>query len=200
MKMKRIPAGIYDANCYIIWDEQSKEGIVMDPGGEEKTLIKAVKDENIKVKYILLTHSHADHTGAALKLKEEFKAPLCVNEEDYKMSVKGEEMYGNIEGEVDQYIKQGDIFKVGNMKIECIHTPGHTPGGVCFLIGNYIFTGDTLFSGSIGRTDFPGGSFEAIIKNIKEKLMILDNEIKVFPGHGLESSIGNEKMYNPFLK
>lgn len=199
MKIKRIPAGIYAANCYIIIDDETKDAVVMDPGGEADDLIKAVKDEGAKVKYILLTHGHADHTGAVVKLKEEFKAPLCINEEDYKMAIKGKEMYGSINGKIDKYINQGDVFKVGNMKIECIHTPGHTPGGVCFLIEDCIFTGDTLFAGSIGRTDFPGGDFESIIKSIREKLMILDNEIKVFPGHGLQSSIGQEKAHNPFL-
>jgi glyoxylase-like metal-dependent hydrolase (beta-lactamase superfamily II) len=189
MKIKAMPVGVYAANCYIVIDEGTKACVVMDPGGDEEDLIKYIKEEKAEVKYILLTHGHADHTEAALKLKEEFNAPLCINAEDYEMIKNSEFMYGNIAGKVDKYIKEDDNFKVGNMDIKCIHTPGHTPGGVCFLIGNCVFTGDTLFAGSIGRTDFAGGNFETIIKSIKDKLMILNDEIKVFPGHGPESSI-----------
>ncbi|WP_206154776.1 MBL fold metallo-hydrolase [Clostridium muellerianum] len=199
MKMKRIPAGVYAANCYIIIDEQTKDCVVMDPGGDAEILIKAVKEEDVEVKYILLTHGHADHTGAALSLKKEFNAPLCISAEDYEMIEKGKFMYGDIAGNVDKYIKEGDVFKVGNMDIKCTRTPGHTPGGVCFLIEDAVFTGDTLFAGSIGRTDFEGGNFDEIIKSIKEKLMILSDEVKVFPGHGPESTIGKERVHNPFL-
>lgn len=199
MKIKRIPAGVYAANCYIVIDEETKDCVVMDPGGDEEDLIKAIKKENVQVKYILLTHGHADHTGAALRLKKDFNAPLCISSEDYELISKGAFMYGDIVNNIDQYIKEGDIFKIGNMDIKCIHTPGHTPGGVCFLIEDSVFTGDTLFAGSIGRTDFQGGNFDAIIKSIKEKLMVLGDEIKVFPGHGPESTIGKERLHNPFL-
>lgn len=199
MKIKRIPAGVYAANCYIVIDEETKDCVVMDPGGDEEDLIKAIKKENVQVKYILLTHGHADHTGAALRLKKDFNSPLCISSEDYELISKGAFMYGDIVNNIDQYIKEGDIFKVGNMDIKCIHTPGHTPGGVCFLIEDSVFTGDTLFAGSIGRTDFQGGNFDAIIKSIKEKLMVLGDEIKVFPGHGPESTIGKERLHNPFL-
>lgn len=199
MKIKGIPVGAYAANCYIIIDEKTKACVVMDPGGDEEDLIKYIKEEKAEVKYILLTHGHADHTEAALKLKEEFNAPLCISVEDYEMIKKGEFMYGNIYGKVDKYIKEGDNFKAGNMDIKCTHTPGHTPGGFCFLIDNCVFTGDTLFAGSIGRTDLSGGDFETIIKSIKDKLMILNDEVKVFPGHGPKSSIGKERVHNPFL-
>ncbi|WPC41278.1 MBL fold metallo-hydrolase [Clostridium sp. JS66] len=199
IKIKRIPAGIYAANCYIVIDQETKDCIVMDPGGDEEDLIKIIKGENVQVKYILLTHGHLDHTGAAVSLKKEFKAPICINNEDYKMISKGASMYGDIDNNVDQFIKEGDIFKVGSMEIKCIHTPGHTPGSLCFLMGDSIFTGDTLFAGSIGRTDLEAGDFNAIVKNIKEKLMILDDEIEVLPGHGPESTIGREKVHNPFL-
>ncbi len=199
MKIKRIPAGVYAANCYIIVDEETKTCVVMDPGGDAEDLIKDIKNTDAEVKYILLTHGHADHTEAAVELKEEFKAPLCISAEDYKMVENSEFMYGNIGGKIDKYISEGDILNVGTMAIKCIHTPGHTPGGVCFLFEDSVFTGDTLFAGSIGRTDFAGGDFETIIKSIKDKLMILPDEIKVFPGHGPESSIGKERMHNPFL-
>lgn len=199
MKIKRVPAGVYAANCYILMDEETKESAIIDPGGDADDLIKAITDMKARVKYILLTHGHTDHTGAAVRLKEEFNSPLYINEQDYEMINNGEFIYGDIAGKVDQYISEGDIFKLGNSEIRCIFTPGHTPGGVCFLADNMIFTGDTLFAGSIGRTDFAGGDFDTIIKSIKDKLMELPDDITVLPGHGSESSIGREKMHNPFL-
>jgi Zn-dependent hydrolases, including glyoxylases len=199
MQIKRIPVGAYAANCYILMDENTKEAAVIDPGADANTLIKAVKDMNAKVKYILLTHGHADHTGAAVQLKNEFNSPVYINEQDYKLINNGEFMYGDIAENVDKYINEGDTFNIGSIKIECISTPGHTPGGICFLVNDMVFTGDTLFDGSIGRTDLAGGNFETIIKSIKEKLMKLPEGITVFPGHGPESSIGKEKMHNPFL-
>lgn len=199
MQIKRIPAGVYAANCYILMDEETKESAVIDPGGDADDLIKAIIDMKAEVKYILLTHGHTDHTGAAVQLKEEFNSPLYINEQDYEMINNGEFIYGDIAGKVDQYINEGDILKLGNSEIKCILTPGHTPGGVCFLVDNMVFTGDTLFAGSIGRTDFAGGDFDTIIKSIKDKLMVLPDDITVLPGHGTESSIGREKIHNPFL-
>lgn len=199
MQIKRIPAGVYATNCYILMDEGTKEAAVIDPGGEADNLIKAVKDMGGKVKYILLTHGHADHTGAAVQLKKEFTAPIYINEQDYKLINNGEFMYGDIAESVDEYINEGDTFILGSMQIKCILTPGHTPGGVCFIVNDKVFTGDTLFASSIGRTDLAGGDFETIIKSIKEKLIELPDYMRVLPGHGLESNIGREKMYNPFL-
>jgi Zn-dependent hydrolases, including glyoxylases len=199
MQIKRIPVGAYAANCYILMDEDTKESAIIDPGEDVHNLIKAITDMKARVKYILLTHGHADHTGAAVQLKNEFNSPLYINEQDYQMINNGEFMYGDVAGEVDKYISEGDTFKLGNSEIRCILTPGHTPGGVCFLVDNMIFTGDTLFAGSIGRTDLAGGDFDIIIKSIKEKLMKLPDDITVLPGHGSESSIGREKMHNPFL-
>lgn len=199
MQVKRIPAGIYAANCYILMDEDTKESAVIDPGGDANDLIKAIKAMNANVKYILLTHGHTDHTGGVLDLKQEFKAPVYINEVDYEMIKSGEYIYGDIKGKVDSFISDGDILKLGTKEVKIIHTPGHTPGGVCFLVDNMLFTGDTLFAGSIGRTDLGGGNFETIIKNIKEKLMILPDEVIVLSGHGGESSIGRERLHNPFL-
>lgn len=199
MKIKRIPVGAYEANCYILMDEDTKESAVIDPGGDADDLIKAIKDMNAKVKYILLTHGHADHTGAVVQLKNDFNSPVYINEQDYQLIKNGEFMYGDIAGNVDKYISEGDTFNLGSIQIRCILTPGHTPGGVCFLVDDMVFTGDTLFAGSIGRTDLAGGDFDIIIKSIKEKLMKLPDNITVFPGHGSESSIGREKMHNPFF-
>lgn len=199
MEVKRIPAGVYAANCYILMDDKTRESAVIDPGGDADDLNKAIKEMGAKVKYILLTHGHIDHVGAVIELKDELKVPVYINEEDYKMINQGEYMYGNIAGKVDGYLKDGDTFNLGNSEIKVFHTPGHTPGGVCFLVDNMVITGDTLFAGSIGRTDLGGGNFETIINSIKEKLMILPDETMVLPGHGGQSIIGREKVHNPFL-
>lgn len=199
MKIKRIPAGVYAANCFILMDEDTKETAVIDPGGDSEDLIKAVNEMDAKVKYILLTHGHTDHTGAAVQLQEEYNVPIYISEKDYRMMENGEYIYGDVIGKVDKFLNEGDTFKIGSIEIKCIHTPGHTPGGICFMVEDVVFTGDTLFAGSIGRTDLAGGDFDAIISNIKNKLMILPDNITVFPGHGPQSSIGRERVHNPFL-
>lgn len=199
MKIKRIPAGVYAANCFILMDEDTKETAVIDPGGDADDLVKAITEMGSKVKYILLTHGHTDHTGAALQLQEEYNVPIYISEEDYRMMENGEYIYGDVIQKVDRFLKEGDTFRIGSIEIKCIHTPGHTPGGICFLVGDSIFTGDTLFAGSIGRTDLAGGDFDTIISSIKNKLMVLSDNITVFPGHGPQSSIGRERVHNPFL-
>ncbi len=199
MQIKRIPAGVYAANCFILMDEDTKETAVIDPGGDSEDLIKAVNEMDAKVKYILLTHGHTDHTGAAVQLQEEYNVPIYISEKDYRMMENGEYIYGDVIGKVDKFLNEGDTFKIGSIEIKCIHTPGHTPGGICFMVEDVVFTGDTLFAGSIGRTDLAGGDFDAIISNIKNKLMILPDNITVLPGHGPQSSIGRERVHNPFL-
>ncbi|MCT8977167.1 MBL fold metallo-hydrolase [Clostridium sp. CX1] len=199
MEVRRVPAGVYAANCYILMDEETKEAAVMDPGGDADDLSKVIKEMGAKVKYILLTHGHVDHVGAVTELKDEFKAPVYINEEDYKMISNREYIYGDIIGKVDGYINEGDSFKLGSSEIKVLQTPGHTPGGVCFLVDNMVITGDTLFAGSIGRTDLGGGDYEAIIRSIKEKLMILPDDTIVLSGHGGQSTIGRERVHNPFL-
>ena len=198
MKLKVIPAGIYDANCYIVMDEETSQALVIDPGGNAPEIIEEIKKMNAKIKYIFLTHGHADHTEAVPELKSEFKVPICINSKDEEFIQKGEYMYGII-GAADIFLSDGDIYKVGNMNVKCIETPGHTPGGLCFLIDNILFSGDTLFDRSIGRTDFVGGDFDTIIKSINEKLLILPENTKVYPGHGPSTSIIKEKKMNHFL-
>lgn len=198
MIIKRIPAGVYAANCFILVDEDTKEAAIVDPGGDAEDLIEAIIKAEAKVKYILLTHGHMDHTGAVLQLKEKYKVPVYINKKDYDLMENGEYIYGNI-GNTDRFLDEGDIFKIGNIEIKCFCTPGHTPGGVCFLAESSVLTGDTLFAGSIGRTDLAGGDYDTIISSIKNKLMVLPDDTTVLPGHGPQSSIGRERVHNPFL-
>lgn len=201
MEIKRISLGAYAANCYVLIDENTKEAAVIDPGANGEVLVKEIDNLGVSVKYILLTHGHMDHIGAVEVVKEKYDVPVYINSMDKKMILSGENVFGGMwkEDNKDGVIKEGDILNLGNLEIKCIDTPGHTPGGMCFLIENVVFTGDTLFQGSIGRTDFAGGDFDSLIKNIKNKLILLPEDTVVLPGHGPESSIKYEKHNNPFL-
>ncbi|WP_139904400.1 MBL fold metallo-hydrolase [Clostridium thermarum] len=202
MKVLRIPAGPLATNCYILIDEETKETAVIDPGGEAEKLIATLERNEAKVKYILLTHGHFDHTGAVMDLKNKYKAPVYVTKEDYDMihSVASElfNMEG-YDGSINNFIYEATVFELGSTKIKCITTPGHTPGGVCFYFDNILISGDTLFNGSVGRTDFVGANHRILINSIKTKLMDLPEDTVVLPGHGEETTIGREKQFNPFL-
>lgn len=201
MKINRLPVGSYAANCYIVMDDKTKEGIVIDPGDEASLINSEIKKMGAKIKYIILTHGHLDHTGGVSELKKLTKAQVCINEKDEKAIQKGGYVFGDVNkfGEADLYLKDGDVLKFGDIDIKCIETPGHSEGGMCFAIKNLLFTGDTLFEGSIGRTDFEGGDFKTLIDSIKNKLLNLPGDTVILPGHGSESRIDYEKMYNPFL-
>lgn len=201
MQIRTIVTGIYGSNCYIVMDDNSKEAVVVDPGGDVENITKAIDTMEAKVKYILLTHGHLDHTSGVEELKDITKAVVCINKKDDDLITQGEYLFGPLlVGGADKLLKQGDIIKVSTLEFTCYDTPGHTPGGMCFLIGNCVFTGDTLFAGSIGRTDFAGGDFNTIINSIKSKLLCLPGETIVYPGHGPCSTINNEKKANPFLQ
>ena len=201
MQIKTIVTGIYGSNCYIVMDDNSKEAVVVDPGGDVENIASAIDTMEAKVKYILLTHGHLDHTTGVAELKDITNAIVCINKKDDDLITQGEYLFGPLlVGGADKLLKQGDIIKVSTLEFTCYDTPGHTPGGMCFLIGNCVFTGDTLFAGSIGRTDFVGGDFNTIIHSIKSKLLCLPGETIVYPGHGPCSTIDNEKKANPFLQ
>jgi hydroxyacylglutathione hydrolase len=204
MIIKKIPAGVYAANCYIVMDEETRETAVIDPGGDSDELFSVINELNSKVKYILLTHGHADHTGAVKDFINKYKVPLCVNKRDWDLMASGEFMFGEVDflGKGFEYIEieDGKSFNLGKESIECIETPGHTPGGMSFLIQKHLFTGDTLFFGSIGRTDLAGGDFDTLITSIKTKLLHLEPDTMVYPGHGPSSTVDREKNNNPFLR
>lgn len=201
MIIKRVVAGIYGANCYIIMDENTKEAVVLDPGGDVDDIEKAIKSINADVKYILLTHGHVDHVGGVDELRNIVNAKVGISEKDYVLMEKGTYIYGDAFNQsVDLFLKENDIIKLNNFDVECIETPGHTKGGLVFKVNENVFTGDTLFTGSIGRTDLEGGNYEEIMNSLKNKLVSLNDDCIVFPGHGPRSTIRNEKMTNPFLK
>ncbi|MCY6483627.1 MBL fold metallo-hydrolase [Clostridium aestuarii] len=201
MNIKRIPVGMYAANCYILIDDERKEACIIDPGGDAELLIKEINNSGIEVKFILLTHGHMDHTAAVEEIKQKYDLPVYISNKDRELMGKEPGLFGQMWKitKDDKTINDGEILKVGNLEIRCIETGGHTPGGMCFLVNDVMFTGDTLFQASIGRTDFPGGDFDQLINNIKTKLMILPDNIVILPGHGSESNIKFERENNPFL-
>lgn len=204
MLVKRIPAGVYAANCYILMDETSKECAVIDPGGDAEDIDSYLNQIEAKVKYILLTHGHADHTGAVGYFIEKYNVDAHINVEDGKLILENNFMFGPLKfkGEdvkLNMDVNEASQFNIGNIKIQIIETPGHTPGGVCYKVENNLFTGDTLFLRSIGRTDLTGGNFDTLINSIKSKLLMLDGDVIVYPGHGPMSNIQYEKDNNSFL-
>lgn len=197
-------------NCYIIGCEETREAAVIDPGGDAGRIIKTIEKNNLKVTHIINTHGHIDHIGANKRLKEETGAELIIHENDAPMLTSAGRNLSLLSGSVvsgpaaDRLVKEGDTIKVGNtVEFKVLHTPGHTPGGMSLVLKvgdkTLLFVGDTLFNSSIGRTDFPGGSYKQLIDSIKEKLMVYSDDTLVYSGHGPHTTIGFERRNNPFL-
>lgn len=206
MEIKVFVEGPVDANNYLIIDEKSKEAVLIDCSSGRQEFINSIKNSGVNLKYILLTHGHFDHILGVDKFKEVFGTDAYIAKEDIEqveLTPKFMPILAGIESveikSIHNYLKDGDIIKVGDIEIKAIATPGHTPGGMSYLIGDKLFSGDTLFHRSIGRCDFPGGSLDTIIKSIKEKLFTLPDNTEVFPGHGEKTTIAYEKKYNEIL-
>lgn len=191
-------AGMYEENCYLVMDEDTKELAIIDPGGQAIMLAEKIRQLNAKPKFVLLTHGHMDHVDGVVDLINEFNIPFYINEAEEKYMENDNYVFGSLP-KASGYLKEGDTLSLGNEIIKVIETPGHTEGGICFLINDKLFTGDTLFQGSIGRSDFPGGNGMQLVQNIKDKLLPLGDDIEVYAGHGPSSTIGYEKRMNPFL-
>ncbi len=205
MILRVLEVGSFAANCYIAACSQTMEGVIIDPGAEGQQILRVVEDEEIKVKYIINTHGHIDHVSANAEIKKTTGAPVLLHAGDKDLWRKPHASLSFFAGQIelppaDHYLEDGEVLEVGNMRLEIIHTPGHTQGCIAIKSEKLLFSGDTLFAGSIGRTDLPGGSYRQIIASIKEKLMVLPDALLVYPGHGPVTTIGEERETNPFLK
>ncbi|MBW1725085.1 MAG: MBL fold metallo-hydrolase [Deltaproteobacteria bacterium] len=205
MIIKELVVGPLMANCFICGCSKTKEAVVIDPGGDANTILLSLADSKLKVKYIINTHGHFDHVSANGKMKDATGADILIHPLDAPMLEKlssNAAFFGvSVENSppCDQTLEESDTVSFGDITLKVIHTPGHTPGGISLYANGVVFVGDTLFAGSIGRTDFPGGDFNTLISSIKTKLFNMEDDVRVFSGHGPETSIGIEKRHNPFV-
>lgn len=208
MIIETIVVGALAVNCYIVGCTNSHEAAVIDPGDDDAKIMSVIKEKGFKLKYIILTHAHFDHVGAAKKLQDLTHAKVLLSEKDASL-LKNTAAQAALFGMTapappvpDEFVKEGDVIKVGNTLLRVIETPGHSLGGISLYIekAKVVFTGDTLFWGSIGRTDLPGGDFNTIIHSVKKKLGALPEDTRVLSGHGDETTIGFEKEQNPFFE
>lgn len=206
MIIESMEVGPIMANCYILGCEETKEAAVIDPGGDADRILMRLAELKLQVKQIINTHGHFDHVGANKKLKSATGAPILIHAEDAPMLTQLSSAAASFglsaenSPKPDTSLSDGDTISFGNITLEVRHTPGHSPGGIALYTDGHVFVGDTLFSGSIGRTDLPGGDYNTLISSVRKKLFTLPEETKVYCGHGPETTIGREKQYNPFFR
>ncbi|UCG54185.1 MAG: MBL fold metallo-hydrolase [Dehalococcoidia bacterium] len=206
MILIRLEVGPFATNCYIVGSEDSRQGIVIDPGDEAKRILKEIRESNLIIKIIVLTHGHSDHTAALRDVKEETAAPIAIHSDDidtFKQKLLGIFMGAGFKSPPppDMLLNDGEVVCVDGLELTVIHTPGHSRGSICLLGNGFLFSGDTLFNCGVGRSDLPGsgGNHEQLIESIRNRLLVLDDNIKVYPGHGPDTTIGAERQGNPFL-
>jgi len=203
MILQKYVVGPLENNCFIIADEISKEAFVVDPADEPDRILDFIGENQLKVKYIICTHAHFDHVGALVDIKEATAALVVLHKDElflYRNVNKQAAMWGfSAESlpEPDMLVSEGDVLELGAIRFEIFHAPGHSPGGICLYGGGILVTGDTLFAGSVGRTDLPGGDVELLKKSFR-RLIALPEEVRVLPGHGPETTIRKEKIDNFF--
>jgi hydroxyacylglutathione hydrolase len=203
-----LPVGPLQCNCSILGDEQTHEAMVIDPGDQIDDILKILAEEKLTVKQIVVTHAHIDHVGGAMKLKKATGAPILMNQSDYALlkmlplqaAWVGMRPPGAVE--IDEGAGEGKVLQIGASPVNVIHTPGHTEGSICLFLPDQkkLIAGDTLFAGSIGRTDLPGGSMDKIMRSLHTRVLALPDETEVTPGHGPQTTIGDERETNPFLQ
>jgi len=199
--IKRFVAGPLEMNSYLVWDPSTKDACLVDAGGDAEKIKIFLEDKGLRLDFIINTHGHGDHIVA----NSDFHVPVYIHESDKDFlldpgkNLSGAFLFPFVSPAASRLLKDGDTVKLGTLEMKIIHTPGHTPGSISVALDDVVFTGDTLFAGGVGRTDFEYGSEDALIKSIREKLMPLADDIIIYPGHGPESTIGQERDSNPFI-
>ncbi len=208
MILEMLTVGPFQENCYVVGEEASGTGVIVDPGDEATRIALAVEQTNLEITQILITHAHIDHVGAVAALVDEYSCPVLMHAEAEPMlgQLPTQAMmmglrFGKVPA-VDRHIEDEETIKVGDQQLRSLYTPGHAPGHIAFYIESQglLFSGDALFAGSVGRVDLPGGSMEILMQSIEERLLTLPDETRVYPGHGPATTIGNERVHNPFLR
>jgi len=193
------------ANCYLVSCEKTKKAAVIDPGSGSQMLSKWIKEHDVEITRIILTHGHYDHIGAVEDLRREFQAKVAIHQDDAEMLNNSRKNLASFMGwdftipPADILLEDNQVIEIGEKKLQVLHTPGHSPGSICLLLEDGLISGDTLFEGSVGRTDFPGGDMRKLLKSIHQKLMVLNDNTKVYPGHEGSTTIGRERMSNPYV-
>jgi hydroxyacylglutathione hydrolase len=208
MILEMLTVGPFQENCFILGDEESGVGAIIDPGDEAARIAMAVEETGLEIGSIIVTHAHIDHVGAVAALVEEYACPVLMHAEAEPMlkELPTQAMmmgfrFGKVPA-IDRYIEDGEILEVGDLRLISLYTPGHAPGHLAFYIEDegLVLSGDALFAGSVGRVDLPGGSMEVLMQSIEERLLTLPDETIVYSGHGPRTTIGNERTSNPFLQ
>lgn len=204
--LETLVVGDLQANCYLVGCEESQEAVVIDPGGSEEAVLRMIREAEVRVTAIVNTHGHCDHIGANRRLREVTGAQIAIHELEATFltnaTLNGSAFFyatPMISPPPDRLLRDGNRIEIGVRTMTVLHTPGHSPGGISLMLDECVFTGDTLFRASIGRTDLPGGSYETLMHSIRERLMALDDGMRVYPGHGEASTIGWERRHNPWV-
>ncbi|RJO64546.1 MAG: MBL fold metallo-hydrolase [Myxococcales bacterium] len=206
MKLEVFVVGLFQENTYVLSDETTRRAFVIDPGGENERIYGYLKQNGLTAEAIVNTHGHVDHIAGAKQMQEDLKIPFRIHKGDEEIAQHAK-LAGRMFGvdvddppRIDGYLNDGDVLQLGETTVRVIHTPGHSPGGVCLVVNDGdVIVGDTLFASSVGRADLPGGSFDTLLHSIQSKLFPLGDAVRVHPGHGPSTTIGRERRTNPFL-
>lgn len=206
IKIESWVVGPFEVNVYLVWCDETRDAMLIDPGGETLRILDVAQKNNLTIRYIVNTHGHADHIAENSIAKERTGAPLLIHEDDREMLINSEHNLSLFfdspiaSPDADRLLHDGDELTLGALSFSVLHTPGHSPGSICLINGNHVFAGDTLFCRSIGRTDLPGGSMEILERSIREKLYSMPDDTIIYTGHGPTTTIGEERRENPFVR
>ena len=206
MILQTLLVGPLGVNCYLIGDEQSREAVLVDPGGNARDILATLRQHRLHLTAIVNTHAHFDHVMAVDEIRAATHAPFSIHVDEVPVLANAEKSAATFglsirqPAAADRLLRDADMITAGSIALKVLHTPGHTPGGICLWSDGIVFAGDTLFQGSIGRTDLPGGDYAALMQSIRDKLLPLAENTIVYPGHGPATTMGEEKQLNPFIR